>query len=385
MKKIVYMIFAAIVSAGFCACSDSDDDPKESMSIARSDSFFYARGGTGSIEVANGEGKLTAETIDNWCKIISVEGNTVKFEVPAIVDISSRTTEIVITSSNGESKGVPITQQGAIFLMEEVYPLELTYEGGNQKLLYKKNNTNLTVIPESLPDWIECRHEQDGLWVIVDRNTQGSRTAEFLVSVYNEDQVYHQDISKITIVQGSVLSVESIAGTWKMEYTWYPEAPGKAYTAFADAVATSEARSENIELVADPNDSTKFTATIGGYPIRFELDPVTSDLMIPSEQRDLGDYTFEGTQYYPVLIQFGFNKGKPTINMGTKGWLTSESSFVDNGSTIKTSLKFVKGGTWNYATGYTIYGFAGPVPGLSTLVSGRVISIYENIVLTREF
>ncbi len=180
MKKILGLLFLAVVGLSFAACSD-DDEVQPSLEINAADTGFEADGGEGGISVSS-LGKVDAVADKAWIEITSVTADSVHFRVETNPGAMLRTGKITITGTNG-SKEVTILQKGATF---GIYADSIAIKGmGGEEfsvaVKYTMSGTSDLKI-EGTPDWLTVTPRNDSIVFTATRNSGEDREAELTVT-----------------------------------------------------------------------------------------------------------------------------------------------------------------------------------------------------------
>jgi len=169
MKK--YILLAALVLAGFTACSEDEDwgmDGEKLIQVTKSDVLFQAAAGTGTV-VFNATGQVTAETDRDWCTA-TIDGNTVNVSVTENGNLEGRSSQLILRCGS-DSVHVTVQQIGLVFQLSA--GSEIVTSSDEVHSLTYEMTANVPLTFESDEDWFSVVSDEEHLTVSFKENTNG--------------------------------------------------------------------------------------------------------------------------------------------------------------------------------------------------------------------
>ncbi|NDV65745.1 BACON domain-containing protein [Bacteroides sp. 224] len=314
MKRIFNLSIMILVAISCIRCSSDDDPLTGSLKIIESDVTFNAEMAKGSIIIESIHA-IEAKSNKDWCTV-STSGNVVHVDVTTNIAYEGR--NALITVSNGyESINIPVTQQGAVLMIDNYEAINFSvYNGGETIIKYK---SNLPVTIETEDEWINYKVIDDNSISITVESTTKPRKG--MITLVNDNKSVDVEVKQLGTFQ-------DLVGSWQL---FYYDMKGKLSVA-------------NVTLVGN-KDGESFTLV--GIP------PYNAKAMVSFEEKsstltiNAGQYLGYNGQHYLYL----------TIQDPVKGNFTSNSAFYYTGLTdLNTGIdawvySFVDSGSWS---GYQI-------------------------------
>lgn len=221
MKASITKYFMALTLLVLtCACNDYEnpyegsDGYSSTISLIKSDIFFSATGGEGSIEV-NAPAPISATTTADWCHI-GVEGMKVNVTVDEASTRNGRSAVIVLKCQNDSVK-VTCIQKGFTLTSEAPEMISSKNAGGTFKYLFRTN-----VIPKlsTSADWVSASLENDSLLVTIQGNPdERPRTGWVAYSVGSEkDTIRFSQLDADKLIPGKYEIPGYLYGGWNKDY-----------------------------------------------------------------------------------------------------------------------------------------------------------------------
>ena len=219
MKASIYFV-ALTLLALTCACNDYENPYEGSngyssaISLTKSDVFFSAAGGKGSIEV-NAPAPISASTTAPWCHL-GVEGMKVNVTVDEAATRNGRSAIIVLKCQNDSVK-VTCIQKGFTLTSEVPERISSKNAGGSFKYLFRSN-----VIPQlsTSADWVSASLRNDSLLVTIQGNPdERPRTGWVAYSVGSEkDTIRFSQLDADKLIPGKYEIPGYLYGGWNKDY-----------------------------------------------------------------------------------------------------------------------------------------------------------------------
>ncbi len=220
MKASISKYFVALTLLALtCACNDYENPYEGSngyssaISLSKSDVFFSATGGEGSIEV-NAPAPISAYTTAPWCHL-GVEGMKVNVTVDEAATRNGRSAIIVLKCQNDSVK-VTCIQKGFTLTSEVPENISSQNAGGSYKYLFRSN-----VIPQlsTSADWVSASLRNDSLLVTIQKNPdEKPRTGWVAYSVGSEkDTIRFSQLDADKLIPGRYEIPGYIYGGWNKE------------------------------------------------------------------------------------------------------------------------------------------------------------------------
>lgn len=213
MKRHFYYLFIMLAPIILFGCDDDDvnyEKYSQSIEIIKADKSFDQLGGTGIIEFKSDK-KVTVSTNESWCQA-ELSGNIVNLSIPGYLGLESRYAIVTLTSEDGYSADIAITQLGYVMPLGKSfeYIVDVT-ESGSFK--FETNYTgDIPIELESSTDWITATADENG--VITVNYEASSIHREGILNVIvgpgkNKVQV---------IIQQIKYKYEDLLGEWTFKY-----------------------------------------------------------------------------------------------------------------------------------------------------------------------
>ncbi|HBH08870.1 MAG TPA: hypothetical protein DDX40_05665 [Rikenellaceae bacterium] len=221
MKASISKYFVALTLLALtCACNDYENPYEGSngyssaISLTKSDVFFSAAGGKGSIEV-NAPAPISARTTAPWCHL-GVEGMKVNVTVDEAATRNGRSAIIVLKCQNDSVK-VTCIQKGFTLTSEVPERISSKNAGGSFKYLFRSN-----VIPQlsTSADWVSASLRNDSLLVTIQGNPdERPRTGWVAYSVGSEkDTIRFSQLDADKLIPGKYEIPGYLYGGWNKDY-----------------------------------------------------------------------------------------------------------------------------------------------------------------------
>mgnify|MGYP002524681279 CR=1 FL=1 len=221
MKASISKYFVALTLLALtCACNDYENPYEGSngyssaISLTKSDVFFSAAGGKGSIEV-NAPASISAYTTAPWCHL-GVEGMRVNVAVDEAATRNGRSAIIVLKCQNDSVK-VTCIQKGFTLTSEVPERISSKNAGGSFKYLFRSN-----VIPQlsTSADWVSASLRNDSLLVTIQGNPdERPRTGWVAYSVGSEkDTIRFSQLDADKLIPGKYEIPGYLYGGWNKDY-----------------------------------------------------------------------------------------------------------------------------------------------------------------------
>ncbi len=221
MKASISKYFVALTLLALtCACNDYENPYEGSngyssaISLTKSDVFFSAAGGKGSIEV-NAPAPISASTTAPWCHL-GVEDMKVNVTVDEAATRNGRSAIIVLKCQNDSVK-VTCIQKGFTLTSEVPERISSKNAGGSFKYLFRSN-----VIPQlsTSADWVSASLRNDSLLVTIQGNPdERPRTGWVAYSVGSEkDTIRFSQLDADKLIPGKYEIPGYLYGGWNKDY-----------------------------------------------------------------------------------------------------------------------------------------------------------------------
>ena len=228
------------------------------------DLAFKAIGGEGSISFAPVNGTLTAESMQSWCRILSVDSNKITVHVDEYGGLESRYAKIVMRVGDAEAVTV-VHQYGIIVRAFEAHDVTIKNPARDVAFYYEAN--------ESL---VRADIDVDWATVIVEPDSLRIRVSENIDKDYREAHVnwsFGEMSGRFTLVQFD-LADAGLLGGWT--FSAVNAANGRAFSYYPlDAELSQEGENKYVLTV---------TKQSGNVTVDYRITGVTFDskcLMIP--------------------------------------------------------------------------------------------------------
>lgn len=179
--KTRYLIIALGLLAAV-SCREKINPVVESYDLIQvtsgADLAFKAIGGEGSITIAPIDQALSAESLQPWCHVLSVDGNRITVKVDEYGGLESRYAKIVMHAGDAEAVTV-VHQYGIIVRTFEAHDVTIKNPAQDVTFYYEANES--LVRADIDVDWAE---------VIVEPNTLRIRVSENVDKDYREGHVH---------------------------------------------------------------------------------------------------------------------------------------------------------------------------------------------------
>lgn len=266
------------------------------------DLAFKAIGGEGSITIAPIDQTLSAESMQAWCKILSVDGNKITVHVDEYGGLESRYAKIVMHAGDAEAVTV-VHQYGIIVRTFEGHDVSIKNQAQDVTFPYEANES--LIHADIDVDWATVVVEPDCLRIQVSENTDKD---------YREAHVnwnFGEMTGSFTIVQFD-LADAGLLGAWT--FSAVNASTGRPFSYYPlDAELSQEGEDEYVLAITKQSGNVTVDYRITG--VKFE----NKCLMIPLGQW-IGTHAPNKNTTYQVF---------PLVANGTSG--TTYESAVHEG------------------------------------------------------
>jgi hypothetical protein len=287
MKRILFsLIIPVLVLSG---CNQYEyNEPARQLKVIESALDFNANAGSGYI-LLESNAALSATSSAGWC-MTQVDGKKINISVTANSDIENRTAMVRIRA-NGDSINVPVTQQSAIFMVDNL-SFAIKRDAANLKTCVVSDKP-ISVSSES--SWITATFVQDTIFLSVSENTSTVlREGKIKVTsgAISQYIVVKQERGLELTAQISISNLNPVTADITIT-------PSAGVSAYAVLVASKELYQEFVDIYTD-GDEVAFMGLLGDL---YETsDPIT-------ETFELNGST--GYDYYAVVLLYDSN-GEPS-------------------------------------------------------------------------
>lgn len=281
MKRHIYYLLAALVVAGFTACSEDKDwgiENESLIQVIKSDVLFQAAAGTGTV-VFNASEAVTVETDCSWCTA-TINGNTVNVSVTENGNLEGRTSQLILRCGS-DSVHVMVQQTGLVFQLSAGSEIATNSDEAHSLTYEMSANVPLTFEPDG--DWFNVTSDGEQLIINFKENTTGH--------------------ARIGILK---YSSETFSGSLKVtQYDFDKDIAGPCYLTFYTQAGKFQAMNAVLS-------ETGLTLPDYGWtiPVTFEPEKVR---FVMYNAREMGE--FEGNNVYNIVEGSGYYTWSATVYM----------------------------------------------------------------------
>lgn len=178
MKKTYFILALTVGLLTLTSCSDdgSKEFPANTVQVTSADTELAAAGESKTFTVT-GEG-LTA-SVPETCTWLTVDvaGNNITVTAEPNLERETRHTIVTVVASNGDSKGISVSQYGAIFTIDAPAEVHL---GDEAQTVEISSKYNLPITVSSTADWLEVTMGDDKMILTAKENTTGYARSAFV-------------------------------------------------------------------------------------------------------------------------------------------------------------------------------------------------------------
>ena len=309
--KTRYLFFVLALAAVF-SCREKVNPITETYDLiqvtAGADLAFKAIGGEGSITIAPIDETLSAESLQPWCHILSVDGNKITVRVDEYGGLESRYAKILMHAGDADAVTV-VHQYGIIVRAFEAHDVTIKNPAQDVAFYYEANES--LVKADIDVDWATVIVEPDSLRIRVSKNADKD---------YREAHVnwsFGEMNGNFTIVQFD-LADAGLLGDWT--FSAVNAANGRAFSYYPlDAVLSEAGEGQYVLTVNKVSGNVTVDYTINGvlFDSKCLMIPLgnwvgthapnknTTYQVFPLVANGTGSVTYENAVhegYYPLLL-----------------------------------------------------------------------------------
>lgn len=255
------MLVFGLASLESCR-KDTFVEKVNSIQIISGKTEIAASGGTNEI-VTSIDG-ITASAEDQWLDV-TVKENVITVSADINSSRESRHTIVTISAANGDFLDIPVSQLGAVYVIEA--PAQVLLNNGRQNLSYGFT-TNLEVKISTSADWLEASLENGELTINIEENSGSLRAGKVIYEV--------GDFSDYIIVVQAEFD-RDIAGQYfifgGLDLDYPDDSDSEYFTTLAQVVKSDEDASYSLDFpmlgwslpVTVNTDEMTITLPNGGY------------------------------------------------------------------------------------------------------------------------